>query len=84
MHVAMPCMDDQQLSLEDFTVKGWWQAVASRTLLKILCIATVDRPDVLWAVNDLAQNVTKWNVVCDRRQHRLISYLEHTREWIQT
>ena len=42
------------------------------------------RPDTLWTVNTLARKVTCWNGACDRRLHRLISYLRHTQNWTQT
>ncbi len=69
---------------EDFVTTGKLATIASKSVLKDLYLARVGRPDLLWTVNDLARNVTKWNVACDRRLHRLISYLEHTREWVQT
>ena len=79
--VTTPCMDDQQLNPEDFIVKGKLEAVASIIVFKVLCMASIDRPDVLLTDNDLAQNVTKSNVACDRRLHRHISYMEHPRGW---
>ena len=42
------------------------------------------RPDLLWSVNDLARNVTKWSVACGKRLHRLISCTECTTDWVQT
>ena len=83
-HVTTPCMDDHQFAPEDFVTTGKLATIASKSVLKVLYLARVGRPDLLWTVNDLARNVTKWNVACDRRLHRLISYLEHTREWVQT
>ena len=41
------------------------------------------RCDTLWAVNSLAREVTRWNTACDKRLHRLISYLHHTSDWTQ-
>ena len=35
------------------------------------------RPELYWAVNSLAREVTRWTVACDRRLHRLISYIHH-------
>ena len=37
--------------------------------------------DLLWTVNALARMVTKWNVACDKRLHRLISYMHNTTLW---
>ena len=34
----------------------------------------------MWAVNMLAREVTRWNTACDKRLHRLISYLYHTKD----
>ena len=41
------------------------------------------RPDLLWTVNYLARKVTKWNAACDRRIHRLIAYIQSTKDWSQ-
>ena len=57
---------------------------AARIVLKVLYQARVGRPDWLWTVNSLAREVTKWTAACDKRLHRLISYLHHTRDWVQT
>ena len=38
--------------------------------------------NLLWAVNILAREVTKWNVACDKRLHRLISYIHYTQDWV--
>ena len=77
--VTTPCMDDDQFNLEDFITTCQLAPIASKSVLKVVYLARVGRPDLLWTVNDLARNVTKWNVACDRRLHRLISYPEHTR-----
>ena len=42
------------------------------------------RLDALWTVNLLAREVTRWNRACDKRLHRLISYLHHTQNYMQT
>ena len=46
-------------------------------------MARLNRPDVLWAVNDLARNVTKWTTGCDKRLHRLISFIHHSKDKVQ-
>ena len=38
----------------------------------------------MYAVNALAREVTRWNVACDKRLHRLISYIHHYQDWVQT
>ena len=40
-------------------------------------MARIARPELYWAVNALAREVTKWTVACDKRMHRLISYIHH-------
>ena len=52
-------------------------------VLKILCTARLGRPDTLWSVNTLARKVTKWSKGCDKRLHRLIEYLNTTKDWVQ-
>ena len=82
--VSTPCIDDHQLTEADFETKGELAAVASRIVLKCPFTARMVRLDVLWTVNQLARCVTKWNAACDKRLHRLISYLHHTSHWVQT
>ena len=82
-YVATPSIDDHQLSPEDFTTKGELAPVAARIVLKALYLARMKRADCLWAVNALAREVTKWNVACDKRLHRLMSYIHHTSQWMQ-
>ena len=81
--VATPCIDDHQLSQEDMDTKGTLEKVAARIVLKVLYLARMGRPDVLWSVNTLARKVTKWNSGCDKRTLRLISYLHKTQNWGQ-
>ena len=58
--------------------KGALSPVASKMVLKCLYLARLARPDILWAVNSLAREVTKWNTAYDKRIHRLISYIHWT------
>ena len=76
--VTTPCIDDHLISAEDFETKGQLAPHASKAVLKCLYLARKARPDLLWAVNDLARNVTKWNVACDKRLFRLICYINST------
>ena len=46
-------------------------------------VARMVRPDILWAVNILAREVTKWTVACDKRLHKLMGYLLYTKDWRQ-
>ena len=77
--VATPCMDDHQFTDSEMQEKGKLSDVAARAVLKCLYLASVARPDILWTVNLLARNVTKWTKACDRRMERLISYIHHTK-----
>ena len=61
---------------------GQLQPIASRVLMKVLYAARVCRFDLLRAVGVLAQRVTTWDAECDRRLHRLMSYV-HTHAALQ-
>ena len=73
--VGTPCLDDHMLAPEDFESKGVLSSVCSQAVLKCLYMTRLARPELYWAVNSLAREVTKWTVACDRRLHRLISYI---------
>ena len=81
--VATPCIDDHQLAPEDFEKKGSLEPVCARIVLKVLFLARMGRPDLLWTVNVLAREVTKWNVACDKRLNRLICYLNAPQDYVQ-
>ena len=82
--VATPCIDDHDIPPEDFEAKGELSAQAAKIVLKALYMARMSRLDCLWTVNVLARDVTRWTRACDKRLHRLISYLHHTKDWMQT
>ena len=46
-------------------------------------MARIGRLDILWSVNKLARSITQWTKACDKRLHRLISYIHHTCEYKQ-
>ena len=73
--VSTPCLDDHQIAPEDFVSKGKLSSTASRIVMKVLFLARFGRPDLLWSVSTLAREVTRWTTACDRRLHRMISYL---------
>ena len=56
---------------------------SARIVLKALYVARIARPDIYFAVNTLAREVTRWTKACDRRLHRLISYMHWTQHWVQ-
>ena len=73
-------MADHQFTKAEMHENGKLSEVAARAVLKCLYLASVARPDILWTVNLLARNVTKWTKACDRRMERLISYTHHTKD----
>ena len=81
--VQTPCVDDRQFPPEDFETKGALSAYAARIVLKALYVARMNRLEFLWAVNSLARCVTKWTVACDKRLHRLVSYMHHHKDHVQ-
>ena len=60
---------------------GELSTVCSQIVLKCLYLACIGRPDISWSVNKLVRAVTKWTKSCDRRLHRLISYIS-SHKWI--
>ncbi len=81
--VLTPCIDDHQLSPEDFQTKGKLHKEAARCVLKCLFLARIGRPDLLWTVSMLAREVTKWTVACDKRLLKFISYIKITEHYVQ-
>ena len=57
---------------------GQLQPIAARCLMKVLYAARMCRFDLLRAVCVLAQRITRWDAVCDRRLHRLMSHIRST------
>ena len=82
-HVTTPCIDDHLLTPDDFTTKGRLSNDCSKIVLKALYLARMNRLDCLWAVNSLAREVTRWNTACDKRLHRLMCYINTTKDHIQ-
>ena len=83
-HLVWTIMSSHQRIINDFEAKGQLGSVAARIVLKALYMARLNRPDLLWTVNQLAREVTKWNVACDKRLHRLMSYIHHNKNDILT
>ena len=79
-NILTPSIDEHQIPPDEFEGKGILDAVAARIVLKLLYLARVGRMHILWSVNTLAREVTRWNPACDRRLHRLVSYLHNTRD----
>ena len=81
--VDIPTIDDHLLKPELFDAEGVLSDCASRIVLKALYFARICRRDLLFAVNLLAREVTRRNCACDKRLEQLISYMHHTREFVQ-
>ena len=82
--VATPCMDDSQFTPDQLTKGGKLGIVAARIVLKALYLATNGRPDIYFAVNTLARKVHNWTESDDIKLHRLICYLQYSKEWVTT
>ncbi len=57
--------------------------VALKILMKILYVARMARPDILRATCMLARKVSRCCRECDRRLHRLVSYMNCKQAWVQ-
>ena len=76
-HVVTPNLGDHAILPQEFEDKGQLEEIAARVVLTALYLARYNRSDLLWTVNQLARDVTRWTGACDRRLHRLISYIHH-------
>jgi len=59
---------------------GELQPIAACVLMKVLYGARMARFDLLRAVNGLACKVTKWDQECDRKLHRLMCYINCSKD----
>ena len=82
-NVCTPCIDDHNLRPEDMVTKGTLAHVCSKIVMKCLYIARIGRPDILYAVNVFARNMTKWNRACDKILEILIAYIHKTQNYVQ-
>ena len=81
--ISSPCIDDHHFKEEEMKSVGELSHVCSQIVLKLLYLARIGRPDILWSVNKLARSITKWTKACDKRLNRLISCIHHTCEFKQ-
>ena len=56
--------------------------IALKVVMKVLYCARFARPDIMRATCKLASKVSKWTRECDRRLHKLMSYLHSTKQVI--
>ena len=61
--------------------RGKLAPIASRVLMKLLFAARMARYDLLRAVQGLASRVTKWSSDCDKALHRLMCYVDSTKDF---
>jgi hypothetical protein len=71
-------MDDHMLKPEDFEQEGSLAGEAARIIMKALYGARLVRYELLWPICSIAREVSRWTRACDKRLHRLISYIHHT------
>ena len=76
---ATPSLDDHLFTAEDHLERGALAPIAAKVLMKVLYGARMCRPDLLFAVCSLAREVTRWTRACDKRLHRLICYIQGTK-----
>ena len=76
--VVTPSIDDHMLKPEDFAEDGYLAKDAAKIIMKMLYGARLVRFELLWPICSLARQVSKWNRACDKRLHRLVSYVYHT------
>ena len=78
--VATPGLDDHQLKPEDFETEGLLSKDAAKIIMKALYGARLVRYELLWPICSSARLVSKWTVACDKRLHRLMSYIHWTED----
>ena len=78
-----PGLDDHAIAPEDHETRGELAKDCARIVLKVLYLARMKRLDLLHSVNALAREVTRWTVACDKRLHRMIGYLNTTKDYSQ-
>ena len=78
--VYSPGMDDTVFSESDLQNPGTVAPSAASVLMKILYLARCIRFDLLHRVCMLAREIPRWTVACDKRLHRLVSYMHTTKD----
>ena len=74
-----PSLDDGAFTEDDLEATGTLGRHAAKILMKILYAARMCRFDLLFAVCSLARCITRWSKACDKRLHRLVSYIHHNK-----
>ena len=76
--VSTPFVEDLATGPDYTEESGVLKPIASKVLMKILYAARMCRYDLLRATCALASMVTKWTPSCDKKLHRLVSYIHST------
>ena len=80
--VATPYLAEPKHADDDASQGGALGKVALKVLMKTLYAARLARFDLLRPVGVLAKMVTRWNLQCDQRLHRLVCYMESTQSCV--
>ena len=75
-----PFLDNPPTDWDPSTEGTHLQKDAASVLMKILYGARLVRYDLLWTVNSLAREVTKWTRGCDRKHYKVVCYLNATND----
>ena len=68
-------------SITNDSKEGLLAPVACKVLMTILYGARLARFDLLRPIAALASKFTKWDTVCDRMLHRLVSYINSSLDY---
>lgn len=74
-----PYMPEGSINTSDWESRGMLADSASRILMKILWAARLCRPDFMKVIGDLTKRLTTWSVADDKRLHRLMGYVKHSK-----
>ena len=75
---STPSIDEHQLKPEDMEKEGNLSGESAKIVMKALYGARLVRYELLWPICSLARQVSRWTVACDKRLHRLMSYIHFT------
>ena len=78
--VETPFLADDDRAEDDIDEGGELQPHAAKILMKVLYAARMYRFDLLKPVTYLASRITKWSKRCDLRLHRLMCYVNTTKD----
>ena len=76
--VGTPFLDESKEKESEEPEKGKLADNAAKVLMTFMYASRIARPDTLRAVTALASEITRWTTLCDKKLHRLVSYVHHT------